>query len=446
MLRFLFSSALLLSPISSFHLPSTLRHPTQLFALSVVENTPREYQNFAGWSNHYGMMMENGFQLTENNGDWSVMSAMPVARGSRVLYVPGMLALSSKRAKAEDFPGLESIEQFLDKKGAADLVPQFYLFLKVLKEYENGEQSPYYPWFDAMPRKFSTAVNFDDFEMQCLPPFVASLARLDRINFGTFTEALQRVNPDYIRQETKADSVAIKWAYNVVFTRCWSKTGDEVEIVPMADMFNHAANANVEVKYDDQGNCHVILMRDAQQGEPLCLSYGNPANPSRFLSTFGFLDQSPPATFCKIMTARPSKELKNLGYDFSRMVFYVEDGAIAEEVWDVVLYSLLENRPDIRKAFYHAHMIGDRETKVMMHSQYLGETITVLLAHVDKTLSELDVLADKMRNEGPDGHENLIMIWHHNEFVRATFLKVKARLDRMLANENARRAAEYATQ
>ena len=207
----------------------------------------------------------------------------------------------------------------------------------------------------------------------------------------------------------------------------------------MADMLNHASDANVEVKYDRDGNGMVVLTRDVQQGEPLCLSYGNPTNPSRFLATFGFLDQSPPATFCKIMTARPSKELKNLGYDFSRMVFYVKDGAIAEEIWDVVLYSLLESQPDERQRFYNAHMSGDRDTKVQMHSQYLQDTINALLVHVDKTLSELDALAAKMRQEGPEGHASLTMIWQHNEFVRDTFIKVKARLDRMLSNEKARR-------
>jgi hypothetical protein len=425
------------------NVPRRITINTRLSALSIDENSPRQYDNFAGWSNHYGLQMENGFQLAENEGDWSVVAGSPAARGSRMLFVPGMLKLSSKQAREEEFPGLESVEQYLDKKGSKELIPQFYLFLKVLREYQMGEESPYAPWLDAMPKKFSTAVTFDDFEVQCLPPFVGSLSRLDRINFGTFTEALERVSPDYISQQTKTDSVAILWAFNVVFTRCWSKSPDDVQIVPMADMFNHASSANVEVKYDGDGNCQVILTQDVQPGEPLCLSYGNPTNPSRFLSTFGFLDESPPATFCKIMTARPSKELKNLGYDFSRMVFYVENGAIAEEVWDVVLYSLLENRPEERQRFYHAHMTMDRDTKVTMHSQYLQETINALLVHVDKTLSELDALSANMQQEGPEGHDNLMMIWRHNEFVRDTFVKVKSRLDRMLTNEKARREETY---
>lgn len=422
---------------------------SRLSALSVDEDTPRSYENFAGWASHYGLAMGEAFQLTsDGENDWSVIcGSLSAQKGDEMLHVPQMLILSSKRAQEEDFPEIE-MTQFFEKKGAKDLVPQFFLFLKVLKEYELGDDSPYFPWLDALPRKFSTAVCFDDFEMQCLPPFVGSLARLDRINFGTFTEALQRVDPDYISQETKANSMVIKWAFNVVFTRCWSSRSDEVQIVPYADMFNHKSKSNVEIKYDPDGNCKVFLTENVPQGESLNLSYGTPTNPSRFLATFGFLDQSPPATFCKIMTARPSKELVNLGYDFSRMVFYVEDGAIAEEVWDVVLYSLLEDRLEERKKFYHAHMTQDRQTKVMMQSQYLSETISALLLHVDKTLTELDELADKMQAEGPEGHTHLTMIWYHNEFVKETFGKVKTRLDRMFANEKARReeaAASAAT-
>ena len=413
--------------------------------LSVEETTPRTYDNFAAWANHYGLIISPAFSLTEaTEGDWSVMAgATGAKKDEELLHVPQMLILSSKRAEEEDFPnGIGSIVQFFDQKGAKDLVPQFFLFLKVLKEYELGQESPYFPWLDAMPRKFSTAVCFDDFEMQCLPAFVGSLARLDRINFGTFTEALQRVvDPDCISQTTKADATAIKWAFNIVFTRCWSSRPDEVQIVPFADMFNHASTANVQVKYDVDGNCKVVVTQDVAPGDALNLSYGTATNPSRFLATFGFLDQSPPATFCKIMTARPSKELINLGYDFSRMVFYVEDGAIAEEVWDVILYTLLENRPEERKRFYHAHMTQDRQTKVMMQSQYLSETISALLLHVEKTVVELTELAEKMQAEGPNGHSNLAMIWYHNEFVKDTFFKVKTRLDRMLANETARRDA-----
>lgn len=423
----------------SFQVARSLRSPTRLAVLSVDENAPREYTNFGAWANHYGLQQENGFQLTEYGGDWSVMTSQNAPKGSRVLFVPAMLVLSSKRAREEEFPGLESVIQTLEAKGAKTVINQFYLWLKVMREYELGDQSPYFPWLDAMPRRFTTAVTFDDFELSCLPPFVGSLAKIDKINLNNFLKVLPQVTG--LSETTKANVDLAKWAYNVVFTRCWTNAAGECEIVPMADMLNHAADANVEVKYDPEGNCNVVMTRDAVQGEPLTLSYGNPTNLSRFLSTFGFLDQSAPATFCKIMTARPSQELKDVGYDFSRMVFYVENGAIAQEVWDVMLYQVLETNPQDRQTFYQAHMRGDQETKVQVHTAHMIETCQALLKHVDTTLATLDQLQKRMDAEGMVRHSNLPMIRQHNDFVKDTFSKVKYGLDEIVNNELARREA-----
>ena len=99
--------------------------------------------------------------------------------------------------------------------------------------------------------------------------------------------------------------------------------------------FNHGHPAEVIIGYDNQGNCNMYLTADVQANSPLRLSYGSPTNPSRLLATFGFLDESSPATYCKIMTANPSQKLVDMGYDFSRMLFFKDDGGITEEVWDV---------------------------------------------------------------------------------------------------------------
>lgn len=402
-------------------------------ALSVSEDTPRDYQNFAAWTDHYGVKQGDGFQLTENYGDWSVMTAQSVPAGSKVLQVPAMLILSSERIQREEFPNLGAAIEALKRNNAADLIPQFFLWVKILKEYELGDQSPYGPWLNAMPRRFSTAVCFDEFEMQCLPPFVASLAKIDKINLNIFNEVLKMV--DVIGESTKSNKEVTKWAYNVVFTRSWSNANSGSEIVPMADMLNHAAYPNVEVQYDAQGSCSIVLTRDVSEGEPLVLSYGNPTNPSRFLSTFGFLDQSPPATFCKIMAARPSQELKDIGYDFEKMVFYVQDGGVAQEVWDVLLYTVLEKNPQDRQAFYEAHMRGDEETKSQLHQKHILATCEGLQKHVDTMLVVLNDLRQKIDREGMNGHYNLPMIRAHNDFVQDTFQKVKNNLDQLVESQ-----------
>ena len=185
----------------------------------------------------------------------------------------------------------------------------------------------------------------------------------------------------------------------------------------------------------------MLAKKDVEPGAPMRMSYGCPTNPSRLFATFGFLDETSPASFCKIMAPNPSQQLLDVGYDFSRMVFYKEDGAIAEEVWDVVLYSILDQFPDVQQIFYQAHMSGDRDTKVEIHGQFFLETATALKSHVDTLLDQLDELAKKTEGRDVKQHPRLPLIQRHNAFVKDTFEKVKARLDPLVADATAKRQA-----
>ena len=115
--------------------------------------------------------------------------------------------------------------------------------------------------------------------------------------------------------------------------------------------FNHGTETEVEVNFDDGGNCNVYASKDIPAGSPLRMSLGDPTNPSPLFATYGFLDESSPATFCKMMDKRD--EMQALGYDFSNLLFYKDTGDISPEVYDVVLYSLLGNAdPGLQQAFY----------------------------------------------------------------------------------------------
>ena len=161
------------------------------------------------------------------------------------------------------------------------------------------------------------------------------------------------------------------------------------------------------------------------------MSYGDPTNPSYLLARYGFLDESSPATFCKIMIANPTQEILDVGYDHSRMLFFKNTGDVSQEVWDVLLYQLLgeSNRND-QKTFYQAHVNGDHETKQAIHSHYFSQTRHLLQVHVDTFLGELDRLTRRAEGGNVEIHPRLPLLLKHNEFVKNTFLKVKARLSK----------------
>jgi len=406
--------------------------------VNLSTQAPRNAEGFLEWADYYGINREN-YQLSLGDTNWGGVATHSAPAGSRVLYVPGVLRMTSQNAREQDFADLEPyIAQTIDattSNGIIELKSHFYLFLKLLQEYDMGNQSPYFPWIDALPRKFNTALTFDDFEMDCLPPFVKFLANRDRDNYELFVEVLQSANTPSISDDTKYNPDVTKWAFNVVFTRARAAFG-EAEIIPMADMLNHVWNANAQVQYDDAGDVHVVLLRDVQEGEPLSKCYGQPTNPSRFMATYGFFDASPPATYCKLFPdIVVTPELANMGFGYDRMVFYVENGGIAEEVWDVLLYTLLGNvDPGVQQQLYEAHMTGDVETKGQIHQFYLAQTSSALLEHVNDMLQELQECAETM-DEGGMGltHENLPMIRRHNDFVRQTFLKVKKNIEQIRA-------------
>lgn len=188
------------------------------------------------------------------------------------------------------------------------------------------------------------------------------------------------------------------------------------------------------IGYDEAGNCVAYTTQDVPAGSPLSISYGDPTNPSLLFAMYGFLDETSPATFCKITNITPTEELRNLGFDFSKMLFYKETGDISEEVWDIMLYQILGTKnKDDQLAFYNAHMSGDGETKNAIHQHYFADTAAALLDHVDTFLIQLDELSAKADGKSLDEHPRLPLILQHNEFVKRTFLTVKARLDPMVA-------------
>jgi len=404
-----------------------------LSAIDVREGVGRDVPSMEGWANQCGIQRADGFSLnTEDGGvDWFAVATQNMPANSPVLAVPNNVMLTSNAAKAELGGAASDAADYLARMGAGDQIPQFYLFLKVLAEFEKGEASPWFPWLNSLPRLYFNSVSMTNFCYECLPPLVFRLARAERSKFDNFVAALQKVNG--LNPEIKSDNDIAKWAFNVVCTRAVGE-GNEKAIVPMADMLNHGTETEVALNFDQNGNCNVYTTRDVPAGTPLRMSYGDPTNPSALFATYGFLDETSPATFCKIMTIQPTPELLDIGYDFSRMLFYKDTGDISQEVWDVVLYAqVLTADKAAQQAFHQAHINGDINTKQAIHQQYFPQTANALKEHVDTFLSTLDELGAKADGKDVNEHPRLPLILRHNDFVRQTFLRVKANLDPMVA-------------
>ena len=440
-------------------LPTAIKTPPrrhQQYPIDVSENAPRDTITLTDWAVNYGIQLSDAFQLTssssaaaqEGNDDDDVytITNQNIPPETPILSIPTDLILTGSKARQE----LGSDETLYGAEQSLSLSDHqaFYLFLKVLKEYEQStdyyqsSSSPWYYWLNSLPRYYSNGASMTDFCFGCLPPYAAGLALAEKTRYKQFVAALDTIS--FLSFDTKSNEDLTKWAYNVVFTRSMDLPGGDCGLVPMVDYLNHGAEPNVYITYDDEGNCYVYSTREVMAGEPLVFSYGDSTNPSNLLARYGFLDESSPATFCKYVIDNPTLEMFHLGYPNS-MLFY-NDGSISNEVWDVLLYELLlkVSLPDEQQQFYQAHMTGDDDDegttiKASYHEQYFAQTFQSIQSHVNYILNELDELGMGLETQIAQGqdatrHPRLPLIMRHNEFVKCTFDNVQQNLDNMFAS------------
>ncbi|KAL7528092.1 hypothetical protein ACHAXR_002264 [Thalassiosira sp. AJA248-18] len=393
--------------------------------VDISEGAPRDVASLSEWATSWGVQTSDCFQLVSEDGlDVYAVASQDVPEGSPILCVPNEVILTGSKAREEFGADAYGAEQTLMNSEASDRTSQFYLFLKVLKEYELGEMSPWYQWLNSLPRYFSNGASMTDFCFGCLPPYAAERALDEKKRLKQFVQALNEVT--FISSESKSNSDLTRWAFSVVHTRCLEMPNGDFCLAPNGDFFNHGgAETDIYITYDDEGNYYAYSTHDVPAGQILRICYGDPTNPSNLLASYGFLDESSPATFCKFIINNPSPELINMGYDHSRMVFY-NSGDIAQEVWDVLLYQELGKvSQEQQQAFYQAHMAGDEALKQSYHIQYFAQTLAVLQKHVNFLVNELDELGlgleiQVAQGQDAERHPRLPLIMRHNEFVSST--------------------------
>jgi len=432
--------ALTINKASAFHqlyqgsncIPKASCHPkksqTSLDAyINIDENAPRDVATMDQWTSQYGVQKVGGFQLTSQDGsDINVMTTESIPSNTPILFVPNMLVLSARQCQ-DEFGKFDKAEKRLVSAKAAEHVPKFYLFVKILREFEMGDQSPWFPWLNSLPRYFANGASMTPFCFDCLPPLASHLAYSERIKFIQFFQALKYV--DCLSEQVRTNKALCKWAFSAIYTRFTQTPDGDFKIAPMADMFNHASDPEAQLVFDQDGNCNVYTIRDVPPGSPLRISYGDTTNPSFLFARYGFLDETSNASFCKILIKKPSQRLKDMGYDHSRMLFYSDTGQVSQEVWDVLLYRLLESTdPNTQEQLYQAHMNGDHNTKQAIHQQYYPQTLQALQNHVGNFLNDLDRLESKVIGTDVAQHPRLPKIMEHNNFVKQTFWAVQQQL------------------
>ena len=292
---------------------------------------------------------------------------------------------------------------------------------KILVEYEKASDSIYFPWLNSLPRQFFNGVSMTKACFNCLPPYAGWLTSNERLNYSHFALALRQ---GYVplSQETIRNKEVVKWAYNVALTRyheTWQPERAKL-IGPIADMLNHAADANCEVTTDYEGNMNVVALCDIPAGSPLTISYGDPTNPTPIFAQYGFLPNDCSTIFCKAMQLEGV--MYELNYDFKDLLIQTETGEIAPPVWDTFLYDfLIKNDYNTAQQFCLAVQNGDESSKEQYHTEYFSYTIDALKKHVYSILNDAGKLTKKANKMDLAKHPRVPVIVAHNQLVSQTF-------------------------
>ena len=114
------------------------------------------------FATQYGLQKAPGVELYSDDGsDYQLITQQPIGGGQTVLYVPSDIILSSERAYQEFGNEIQQAEQVLVQidQGTAARLPLFRLMVKILAEYDQGENSAWFPWLNSLPRVYYNGVS-----------------------------------------------------------------------------------------------------------------------------------------------------------------------------------------------------------------------------------------------------------------------------------------------
>ena len=130
-------------------------------AVDISELTgQRDVFSLQQWAQNCGAQQAPGLELTTQDGsDWSLITTQPVQAGTPVLFVPAQMILNSDDVQQELGGNLEAAENALaEYEGTRQRLPLFRLMIKILLEWEKGQESPYFYWLNSLPRRFYNGV------------------------------------------------------------------------------------------------------------------------------------------------------------------------------------------------------------------------------------------------------------------------------------------------
>jgi hypothetical protein len=396
----------------------------------------RNFPALQNWALDRGVVLADGVKLVDNGlGDWGVglsENHTQVAQ-TPIMTIPKDLVLSSADPKLQELRN--TISESMASVSMEYYVPECLLMMLVLWEKAKANASAWSPWLETLPKGFNTGIHLDPLERSHVERVAPEFLLQQDLQWTACHQALQYTADNNLlpmelqeflcNAEDDMDDLT-KWAFSIIFTRSWrTPSGSEATLVPLGDMFNHdSAMANVAPNILEDGSVQMTLKQDVSEGSPLFLSYGMGVFPARFLVNFGFWDRS--AQFMDANLTIPEE----FPVDRSQLVASTRTGGITEDVWNLAIYRLLQERdPAMAEKLAVAQQKQDEASIQDICSKFDLEGALYLRLHALTLLSEtypdMDIAPENL-SESP---RRFGMIARYNNGMRESWMRVAEYLD-----------------
>lgn len=215
----------------------------------------------------------------------------PIKAGALIMHIPQSLMITSQRAKESEIGRLIA-------SNTCHITDNGYMAAYLLDFKRDG--GFWQPYLDALPQDFPDHIYFyDESELDylkgcyMLPRIRRRRARLD-FEYYQMRSCLPEEKA-FTREEYAWARCAVLSRVHAVTTS--GKSGSA--LIPLADMLNHSADANVNWQPESPMGFIYTAARNIEAGEPLTISYGNECNGIWF-STYGFCLESNPNNLAEI--------------------------------------------------------------------------------------------------------------------------------------------------
>ncbi|KAI5071032.1 hypothetical protein GOP47_0013283 [Adiantum capillus-veneris] len=250
--------------------------------------TPKGSKFFQEWLTSQRLPPQKLTLQPVESGGRGLVAKTNIRRGEKLLYVPFSLVITCNSEW--------TCSQSRLCLSAEDVPDWPFLATYLISEASKGKDSPWHPYFSALPRKPESILLWSETEVRNYL-FASSIINqaLERIaevenTFASLDSSIYKKHPDLFPSQF-FNAQSFKWAFGILFSRLvrLQSLNEQVALVPWADMVNHSSQVKACLDYEAASKTIILTTDKAYQpSEQVFISYGDKSK-GEILLSYGFV-------------------------------------------------------------------------------------------------------------------------------------------------------------